>query len=311
MKVLKDFRLSYPQDPTRFFEFEEFEKEAGDFALIEGLFDSAKLKIMKENKVVYLEFEEPNRFCSKDYLLNNKNNDEFYKIFSICPFTTDWLNKKHKNNKRTAVFFPFNKKHIPQPKEKNFDVIYTGHVVHKEILNLARTISKFNYRFVSASENKLVTDCNVSYKEKLDLIARSKIMIVHNLLYLSKEPLNNVLKIKDYRENEAFKLIPKKYAGLKRIIKGIEVPQLKSRAFEAAFSKTLILCRKDDFNIIEKYFKPNEEFLYYEKNNLKTKITEILDNYESYKEIIENAYYRAVKEYTTEAFFKKYLKELK
>ena len=28
MKVLKDFRLSYPQDPTRFFEFEEFEKES-------------------------------------------------------------------------------------------------------------------------------------------------------------------------------------------------------------------------------------------------------------------------------------------
>jgi len=88
----------------------------------------------------------------------------------------------------------------------------------------------------------------------------------------------------------------------------IAVPQLKSRIFEAAFCRSLILCKKDNFNVIEKYFTPNKEFVYYEEGKLFEKVNSILGNFEDYLPLIERAYNRAVKEYTTAAFYEKFLK---
>lgn len=79
--------------------------------------------------------------------------------------------------------------------------------------------------------------------------------------------------------------------------------------FEAAFSRSLILCKKDEFNVIERYFEPNKEFVYFE-DNLQDKIEEILANYPKYERIIENAYQRAIKNYTTKAFVNDFLKNI-
>ena len=84
-------------------------------------------------------------------------------------------------------------------------------------------------------------------------------------------------------------------------------PQLKSRPFEAAFGKSLILCKKDEWNIIETWFTEGEEFIYYSSaEELRTIIDDVLNNFEKYEEIVENAYNRAINEYTTEAFVKKH-----
>jgi spore maturation protein CgeB len=85
------------------------------------------------------------------------------------------------------------------------------------------------------------------------------------------------------------------------------VPQLKSRVFEAAFSRSLILCKRDPFNVIENFFEPEEEFVYFDEGELKEKLVDILLNYEKYLPIIENAYVKAVNQYTTEEFFNQYL----
>jgi spore maturation protein CgeB len=97
---------------------------------------------------------------------------------------------------------------------------------------------------------------------------------------------------------------------VKRLLTGpeIEVPQLKSRVFEAAFCRSLILCKKDGFNVIEKYFTPNEEFVYYEEGKLVETVNRVLTNYDAYLPVIDKAYNRAVAQYTTNAFFERYLK---
>jgi spore maturation protein CgeB len=71
----------------------------------------------------------------------------------------------------------------------------------------------------------------------------------------------------------------------------------------------LILCKKDNWNIIEKWFEPNKEFLYFENEiDLENLITEILKNYDKYQIIINNAYNKAINNYTTRHFVEKYLK---
>ena len=89
------------------------------------------------------------------------------------------------------------------------------------------TIKHFNYRFVSFVNNGITTNVNPTYVEKLKLISQSKITVVHNLT-------------------------------------GTGTTQIKTRPFEAAFSRSLILCKKDQWNIIEEWFEPDKDFLYYD-----------------------------------------------
>jgi len=176
-----------------------------------------------------------------------------------------------------------------------------------------RTISQFNYRLVSNSGHALVTDRGVGYQEKLDLISQSKITLTHNLLYPTVRHVLNVWKYPEWLLNEAFSDVPRGFISLaKRLLNGpyIEVPQLKSRIFEAAFCRSLILCKKDNFNVIEKFFSPGEEFVYYEEGKLDETISKVLANYETYLPVVDKAYNRAVKQYTTKSFFENFLKDI-
>jgi hypothetical protein len=321
MRTLSEGRKSYPEDPTYFFEFERFASEAGDFVLCEGWFDYQLLEQLRGEKVVYLEFEEPNRFLSSDALFNHLDyEDYFHKIFTICPYTARWLNRKYGNEKRTPVFFPFNERYIPPRRAKEFEVIYTGHISIPPVLKLVRELSEFNYRCVSHNDHPLVTDRDVSYACKLDLISRSKVTLVHNLLYPNWKHVRALQSNMDgFAENEAFDLTPRRFNFLSLIIERVApalspdvvMPQLKSRLFEAAFCRSLILCLRDHWNIVEQFFTPGVEFIYYEKGRLGQTLREILKNYDDYQCVIDRAFERAAGNYTTEVFFRKYLKPLR
>jgi hypothetical protein len=88
-------------------------------------------------------------------------------------------------------------------------------------------------------------------------------------------------------------------------------PQIKMRTFEAAFCKSLILCRKDDFNVIENFFEKDKEFIYYkDKKEMEIIIKDVLSNYDKYIPIIENAFNKAVNHFTTKKFAEKYLSQI-
>jgi hypothetical protein len=321
MKVIKRSSHGYSQDPTKNLGLEIYEGQgATDVALVIAAFDQAfgcweqfkqpefDLDTIKKMRVVRLEFEEPNKFfIPEDF---DAYDGDFYRVFTLCPFTAEYLNTRQNAKRRFPIFFPFNEAFIPLKTEKRYDIIYTGHLHPKPIMRDMKTISRFNYRLVSNSGHALVTDHGVGYQEKLDLIALSKITLTHNLLYPTVLHVLNVWKYPDWRTNKAFADIPGVFGLLRRLLTGskIEVPQLKSRIFEAAFCRSLILCKKDSFNVIEKYFMPDEEFVYYEEGRLVETVNKILGNYDAYLPVIERAYNRAVEQYTTAAFFEKYLK---
>lgn len=329
---------AYPNCPTRFLGLEEFFKVNSDNCnlVIGGGFDINEVKAFKkenpDKKMILIEFDEPNRFFyTNKHSINNKfeYQDSFDLVFTICPYTAEWLNKKFKNGKRKAVFFPFNENFLPKTYEKKYDVIYTGHILAKPILEIAEIISKFNYIIVSNSEHKLVNRRSVDLQEKMNLIGQSKITIVQNLHYMDPFHIANLQLIDDYKDSKAYELVPARVsfkANQLNVIIGaarrvarklvnkfyshpIDVPQIKSRAFEAAFGRSLMLVQKDHFNVIELFFTPEIEFIYYEKGTLETTIREILTNYEKYAPVIENAYNRAKRDYTSKQFYKKYLEE--
>ena len=320
MKVLTEGRTSYPQDPTRYFDFAQYANQCGNFLLAEGIFDFSLLEKLQAEKVVYLEFEEPNRFFASRPSFNHIPHEaSFDKIFTICPYTAKWLNEIYGNNKRVPVYFPFNEKYIPQESVNNFDIIYTGHINSPNIMQLVKAMTKYNYCLVSNSDSSLVTHRGVSYVDKLKLIAQSKITLTHNLLFPSPGHIYNVNQHKDFTRNPAFQFVPhmnlldKLIAkmGLSKKYNEVMVPQLKSRLFEAAFCRSLIVCRRDPWNLVERFFEPDKEFIYYEDGKLEETIDGILKHYNDYKPIIENAFQKAINNYTTEHFFQTYLKDIK
>ena len=63
-----------------------------------------------------------------------------------------------------------------------------------------------------------------------------------------------------------------------------------------------MLVKKDPWNAIEYFYEPEKEFLYYEdEKELPEMISEISNNWQKYTHIVDNAYDRAINNYTTEA----------
>lgn len=323
MEIIKRSGRGYAQDPTKFLNFSRFSDQgAENVAMVEAAFEQAagweqfdltkqELNRIKKKKVVRLEFEEPNKFFIGD---NQNNYDrDFSKVFTLCPYSAEYLNIQQGIDRRVPIFFPFNEEYIPVRQEKEFDIIYTGHIVSKHVLRDLKTISQFNYRLASNSTHSLVTDKGVSYQDKIILISKARVTLVHNLLYPKFYHLINIWRYTNWRENKAFSQLPSPLNAAQFFINRNDmlVPQLKSRVFEAAFARSLILCKRDPFNVIENFFEPDKEFVYYDEGQLAPTLYKILTNYDKYQSIIESAFERAEAEYTTSAFFNKYIKEIK
>jgi hypothetical protein len=190
MKILKRSQHGYAQDPTKNLGLERYEGSgSSDLVLVIAAFDQAagcwgqfnlspdKLDAVKKMRVVRLEFEEPNKFfVNEDFDLYD---GDFHKVFTLCPYTAQYLNDRQGAQRRVPIFFPFNADSIPADNEKRYDIIYTGHLHPKPIMRDMKTLSQFNYRLVSNSEHALVTDRGVGYQQKLGLIAQSKITLTH------------------------------------------------------------------------------------------------------------------------------------
>jgi hypothetical protein len=306
MYVFKEAFWGYGFDPVKFFDFEKFSSEAEDYVLAIGFINLKFLNKVKDKNVIMMMMEEPNGFFgSPELFLVHDYLNIVKKIFTICPYSAEWSNKTFPGNKWEFAFYPFNADNIPTEKEKVFDFIYTGQQL-EELKEVKMAASHFKACWVSFNPGQNITHANVSYEEKLNLCSLSKIAVVHNLLfpgtYSDNYRKSNLLN--KYRNHEALSQITDtSYVNPL-------VPQVKSRMMEAAFCKSLILCRKDPWNLIERFFEPEKEFIYYENGKLYETIQEILKNYDKYVPIINAAYDRAVNNYTTRHYFNKYLKDL-
>lgn len=306
MIVLSELNRSYWEDPARYLHFTKLTEGCADVFFFAGLFDYAVIPHLSGKPIWCLEFEEPNRYFL-DGLLRpfEQVQDRIDRIFTICPYTAEWLNEREGSDRRVPVYFPFAARHVPEPQEKTFDVIYTGHV-WSGVLEFVAPMAAHQYclvsRRVGSDLDDMITHEDVGYFEKLRLIARSRVAVVHNLLFPNKKHIAHVKRLPGADRNKAFSQIFQR-----RDVSDPVVPQLKSRLFEAAFCRTLILCARDDWNVAERYFEPEQEFLYYRRGALEETLNQVLSDWGRYEGVIERAFQRAISQYTTEAFTRSYL----
>ena len=171
--------------------------------------------------------------------------------------------------------------------------------MHVGILN---AIKDFKYNFLSLGPRhwglqdlacaELMTHQNAPRSEMWELIRKTKINVMTNLLFINTEHAKRIKKIKNWDKNEAFSHIDE-----------LMLPQIKTRPFESAINRCLMLVKRDPWNIIEYWFEPDKEFIYYDnEEDLPEIINGILSNWEDYESIIENAFKKAINNYTTDHF---------
>ena len=238
----------------------------------------------------------------------------FKRVFCSDYFFANWMNKQNRSKK--FVFAPFpnfqkNNKIIPYHKKK-YEVIFTGGIFCNFHLKILKQISNYKYvfscrtykrRFFSLSKSPyifynivsfFIKVTNLSSEKYKKILAQSKICICINLSFL------NSMHLKSFVQEDKKKL----YYNYNHIIKTKTCANFKERMYEAANSKTLMLVYKDRWNLVEKYFVANQDFIYFkDTEDLKIKIDKILTNYENYIKIIESAYNKS-KKYTFDNFIK-------
>lgn len=229
----------------------------------------------------------------------------FTRIYCTCPYTTSWYNKFYKN-KIQYIAMCMNETLIPKSFEKHYDICYIGCIADHIIQECIDIISKFKYKFVTRREiaediqSNLITDFRVSMQTKLNIISQCKISVCYNMLFLEPRHFNVFLKQPNIQHHGAF---PDFEKSLNKIHYKANLPQFKMRCHEAAAGKSLILCQKDPWNLIENYYEPNKEFIYFENNEeLYIKILDILDNWDYYQTIAETAHQKLLKYYLRPRF---------
>lgn len=235
---------------------------------------------------------------------------KFNIVYSICPYSVEWLNSLNLGREYRYIFYPFCDSLIPSKQEKKYDVIYHGGIHGKEHVNCLNAMKKYNYRYCTMTHHinnltrhflPLATDTNLTFRDKINLVAQSKISICYNLVHAHKEHIPRIKNRPQYKNNFAFSTI-----GTWNV-----KPQFKTRIHEAAISRTLNLVRKDEWNVVEDFYEPDKEFIYFQnEKDLDNKIKDILNNWHDYQEIIDNAYNKSLL-YTTEKFIEKIDKETK
>jgi hypothetical protein len=227
----------------------------------------------------------------------------FNEVYSICPYTNKWLNSLNLGREYKDVFYPFHEALIPDSRDKEYDVIYHGGIHGMEHIECLNAMRPFNYRYCTMTNhiNNLTMQClpyatnvNLCFKEKIDLIAQTKISICYNLVHVNPEHVPCITSYDNWRDNEAFSEI-----GSWNVM-----PQFKTRVHEAAISKTLNLVQRDSWNVIEKYYEPDTEFIYFENSfDLSGKLKDILGDWKNYQAIVDSAYQKSLS-YTTDNFIK-------
>jgi len=296
MNIITNFLGSYDEDPVRYFDFQRFENNISkDIQFFYGNPPSNILFEKNKFKKILLTLEEQ---ISDDVNFKDPGKTYVYeehvdKILTLIP------TRLHNLKKREYVFFPFNRAYIPKETDKKYDVCYTGFAKVDFMVNVLKLISQYDYAYVSFKEN-------ITWKSYL----RDPKKYLRKKLNPNKDDLLNMLinfPNRDYRGK--LEIVSKSKASIVHNLLDHGMPQLKSRSFESAFCKSLMLVYKDDHNVINDWFEEDKHFIFFENtNDLKEKLDYIISNYPKFQGIIENAYEHALNNYTVENFVNKYLR---
>lgn len=292
------FNHNYGFEPQRTYNFTNYIDKLKDISLYLGFVNENNVDKNETNKKVRFIVEYPNMFYMYNPKLGldiNKDNELYDLIYIICPFTCKLLNEKYYTNKYKPIFFPL-LKYDYNEQERIYPVFYSGHIFN--FMELVKMIDRVVLKYLGNDlhnnlKQSITAHCIDSYYNKLNIYSKTKICVVQNVLFKQSIPnMNSFLDNPLYNKHFPWQLND-----------DIFVPQIKSRMFEGAMMGCILLVYKDNYNLIETYFKENEDFIYFiDEQDLINKIDMILTNYDKYKYLAVNARNKFNNNYTLEHF---------
>ena len=226
--------------------------------------------------------------------------ENFTEVYSVCPFTCDFMNKYYGEEKFIYIPYPYTNTSIKEFYNYDATACWFGSIGGEEHANMIDIIRKFPYKYITSQQNTWLhhpyeynacTHVNLSTDNKLEEVSKTKASLTFNKLYPKPNtPINggfegNPLKIWEHLD------------------KGI-IPQFKVRTHEIASCKSLILCHKDPWNLIEDFYEEGKHFIYFETfSELEDILNDVNKNIEKYIPIIDAAY-EQVQKYSVESIFK-------
>ncbi len=189
MLILQDLSAEVPDTNAYHFKFTEHsESEEQDTVLMYGYNASDNKEFQKQcaefKRKLYFNNWIPCEFAQTRYTNGHdalEKEDYFDEIYSICPYTNRWLNSLELGRTYKDIFYPFRAHLIPEPLEKEYDVIYHGGIHGLEHLECLKAMTHFNYRYCTMTHhiNRLTQQClpyatnaNLSFQDKINLVAK-------------------------------------------------------------------------------------------------------------------------------------------
>jgi len=286
MKEYKFCNDDYWYNALRFLNFSQF--NIPNISIYYGINVRENIPVKDDtNKKVLFDNEQPN-FFMHNLATNDKVNEYFDLILTICPYTCKYLNTYYNTNKYKFITFPIelNNLVIPNYSDKIYPIFYTGNPFSTKCLDYIHNI---------VNKHLSQNDCNTlthhmkynGYYAKMETFAKVKITLAHNILDYNPTGFTIINDLM----NECF--------PVNTWTPGT-IPQVKSRMFEASIMKCIILVFKDNTTLIETFYEPGVDFLYYRtEDECNELIEKILQNYDDYKYIAENAFNKTINNYTT------------
>lgn len=223
----------------------------------------------------------------------------FTDVYCVCPFTCVFMNKYYGEEKFKYVPYPYTNYSVTSFGEYDAVGSWFGSIHGQDHISAIEVLEKFKYKFITSQQNTWMrhpyefnkcTHVNISTEQKLIEVSKCKSSLTFNKLYMNDRSINN----NSYNgiHHGAFNHWDKKI-----------MPQFKVRTHEIATCKSLILAYKDQWNLIEDFYNPNEHFIYFETfKELEELLHDIDENFDKYKPIIDAAF-EQVKKYSVEKMF--------
>lgn len=298
MKVVVNYKGEYGDMVNSYYNLERMSDNSTEEVLFQGYNTSKNPNLKKQyknyKKRCYMNLEAPCSFTSTLTSIDEQN--YFTHVYTLCPYTCDWINGTT-DTIYTPIPFPFNIESFKNIKhgQKEYDVIYMGTIMNNEHINIINVMKEFKHIHTSLTPHATrPTHIGIHSSLKWDLLSKTKVSIAMNLAPINNSHVNTIKRYNNWENNKAFRHLDKYY-----------IPQFKPRVIESMVCKTLVLVKKDWWNVMELWFEPDKHFIYWEDiNDLRNKIKHITENYDKYQHIIDAAYDK-VMEYEVKEIFKK------
>eukprot|EP00667_Euglena_gracilis_P014942 EG_transcript_15508 len=266
-------------------------------------------------KTVFLELEEPNRLAkwipagpASPANLNKSRAwaSKEWLTLTLCPYTADWVNDVLLRRPARSALWLAPDRSLKPPwnpfRHRKLDCLYAGHAYLHPIQTVLNTVfPKFTYEWLlwKASNRPKwakvrITPGVINPAKKLGHVGSARVTLVHNSLAMEVGAYQSLI------HNAAFTVVfnhtlREQYQQQFRVL---PVPQIKARMFEAALGGSLMVVWRDHHNLVEMFFEPEREFVYFSTpEEFEAIVRDVKAHPEKYEPIAKRAQERAEREY--------------